>query len=91
MPSQNEAAANLRVKLITKQAGKLIYNQIANSVLSKQGKTTLTGIFEGTPQNAVVNKRGYTAPGQGAPTTVMDQAANTAAKTYLESLKNKKK
>ena len=90
MPSPNESAANLRVSLIAKQAGKLIYNQIANSVLSKQGKTTLTGIFEGTPQNVLVNQRGFTAPGTGTPTTI-DEVANTTAKTYLDSLKNKKR
>jgi hypothetical protein len=91
MPSQNEAATNLKVSTIIKQAGKLLYNQVANSLLSKQGKTTLTGIFEAIPQNAVVSKRGFTTPGSGTPTTTIDRVAGTQANTYLNSLKNRNK
>jgi len=31
-----------------------ILTQIANSKLSKQGQTNLTGVFEGTPANAAI-------------------------------------
>lgn len=89
MPSQNEKAVNLKIGLLPRLAGKLVLSQIQNSVLSKKGKTTLTGIFEGTPQNTVVNQRGFTAPGQGtAPKPkAIERAANIQARTYLESLK----
>ena len=91
MPSPNESAANLDVNFVAKEDAKLIYNQITNSVLSKKGMTTLTGIFEGTPQNVVVAKRGFTTPGTGTSVTTIDEVAGTNAKTYLESLKNKKR
>lgn len=39
-----------------------IINQINNSNLSKKGKKTTTGVFEGTPQNVALVRRGATYP-----------------------------
>lgn len=39
-----------------------ILNQIKDSKLSKQGKTSLTGQFEGTPTNVGIVERGSSAP-----------------------------
>lgn len=39
-----------------------ILDQIAGSKLSKQGKTSPSGIFEGTPSNVGVVVRGFTVP-----------------------------
>jgi hypothetical protein len=39
-----------------------ILNQIKNSQLSKQGRTSTTGQFEGTPQNVTTVLRGSSLP-----------------------------
>lgn len=39
-----------------------IINQIKNSQLSKQGRTNITGQFEGTPQNVTTVLRGSSVP-----------------------------
>lgn len=39
-----------------------VLNQIKNSQLSKQGKTSITGQFEGTPQNVTTVLRGSSVP-----------------------------
>ena len=39
-----------------------VLGQIKNSQLSKQGKTNLTGQFEGTPQNVATVLRGSSVP-----------------------------
>jgi hypothetical protein len=39
-----------------------VLGQIKNSQLSKQGKTNLTGQFEGTPQNVTTVLRGSSVP-----------------------------
>ncbi len=90
MASENELSTNRNTNPITKLINNLVYNQIANSLLSKKGKTTLTNVFEGTPQNAVVSRRGFTAPNTSATTTALiNKVAKSEAKTYLESLKDK--
>lgn len=40
----------------------LIRKQIQKSQLSKQGRTSTTGIFEGTPQNVTTVLRGFSVP-----------------------------
>ena len=39
-----------------------VLGQIKKSQLSKQGKTNLSGIFEGTPQNVAAVLRGSSVP-----------------------------
>lgn len=39
-----------------------VINQLTKSNLSKQGKKTTTGVFEGTPQNVAVVRRGVSYP-----------------------------
>lgn len=39
-----------------------VLNQIKDSQLSKQGKTSITGQFEGTPQNVTTVLRGSSVP-----------------------------
>lgn len=39
-----------------------IRKQVQKSQLSKQGRTSTTGIFEGTPQNVAVALRGSSVP-----------------------------
>ena len=39
-----------------------VLNQIKNSQLSKQGRTSTTGQFEGTPQNVTTGLRGSSVP-----------------------------
>lgn len=71
----------------------LILNQIYKSTLGKQGKTSTTGVFEGTPQNALVGARGFVTPtGEqrvDAPidTVIANNNKQTQAPTYLEHLK----
>ena len=71
----------------------LIIDQIYNSKLSKQGKTSTTNVFEGTPQNALVGARGFITPtGEervDAPIDFVVASNNkqTQAPTYLEHLK----
>ena len=40
----------------------LIANQITDSLYSKQGQTTTTGIFESRPENDINKERGFTTP-----------------------------
>ena len=39
-----------------------VLNQIKDSQLSKQGRTSITGQFEGTPQNVTTVLRGSSVP-----------------------------
>lgn len=70
----------------------MILNQILDSKLSKQGKTTVSGVFEGQPQNALIGARGFTTPtGEqrvDAPidATIAFNNQQTQAATYLEHL-----
>lgn len=75
----------------------MLIGQIVNSKLSKQGKTTLTGVFEGQPQNALVAARRFTTPaGDVLVDAPIDNAVafnntQTVADTYLEHLKKEKR
>ena len=68
-----------------------ILTQIANSKMSKQGQTNLTGVFEGTPTNAAIVQT-LTNP---SPSTAITAAQNPTdaiyqnfppQKTYLDYL-----
>lgn len=73
-----------------------LLNQIKKSQLSKQGKTSPTGIFEGTPQNVAIVQRGYSVP---KATAVINAAQNPIditfnlrdTQTYLDFLKSTKR
>ncbi len=73
-----------------------LLGQIKNSQLSKQGRTTTTGVFEGTPQNVAIVQRGYSVPNASIvlppnqlPIDYVSNLRNTA--TYLDYLKSAKK
>lgn len=74
-----------------------ILSQIPDSKLSKQGKTTTTGIFEAVPENALVSARGFVTPTGvqrvDAPIDAVYAYNNkqTQAPTYLEHLKREKR
>lgn len=73
-----------------------LIEQIKNSQYSKQGRTTTTGVFEGTPENVVLVQRGYSAPNAAiiiAPNQLpIDYVSNLRnTKTYLEYLKSVKR
>lgn len=55
-----------------------ILTQIANSKLSKQGQTNLTGVFEGTPTNASLVQT-LTNP---SPTSLIGPAQNPTDAIY---------
>lgn len=73
-----------------------LLNQTKKSQLSKQGKTSPTGIFEGTPQNVAIVERGYSVPNASA---VISPALNPIdatfnlrnTQTYLDFLKSTKR
>ena len=75
----------------------MIINQVYDSKLSKQGKTTTTGIFEGVPENSLVAVRGFTAPtgeqGVDVPIDAVVAINNqqTQASTYLEHLQRERR
>ena len=73
-----------------------LIEQIKKSQLSKQGRTTTTGVFEGTPENVVSVERGYTVPNASIvipasqlPIDFVSNLRNTA--TYLDYLKSAKR
>jgi hypothetical protein len=73
-----------------------LLGQIKNSQLSKQGRTTTTGVFEGTPQNVAIVQRGYSVPDSSIvlppnqlPIDYVSNLRNTT--TYLDYLKSAKK
>ena len=73
-----------------------LLGQIKNSQLSKQGRTTTTGVFEGTPQNVAIVQRGYSVPDAAiviAPSQLpIDYVSNLRnTQTYLEYLKSVKR
>jgi hypothetical protein len=74
-----------------------LISQVVESRLSKQGKTTTTGIFEGQPENALVSARGFVTPtGVQRVDAPIDAAyafntKQTLANTYLEHLQREKK
>lgn len=72
---------------------KTILDQIQKSELSKQGRTSTTGIFEGTPQNVALVQRGSRVPRASAVIPVnqnpIDATFNSLAQpTYLDYLKS---
>lgn len=73
-----------------------LLNQIKSSQLSKQGRTTTTGVFEGTPENVTIVQRGYSVPNASIaippsqlPIDYVSNLRNTT--TYLEYLKSVKR
>lgn len=74
-----------------------ILSQIPSSRLSKQGKTTTTGVFEAIPSNALVAARGFITPtGDERVDAPIDAVVaynnkQTQAPTYLEHLKREKR
>jgi hypothetical protein len=73
-----------------------LLDQIKKSQLSKQGRTTTTGIFEGTPENVAVVQRGYSVPDASIvvppsqlPIDYVSNLRDTA--TYLDYLKSAKR
>jgi len=70
-----------------------ILQQIKNSKLSKQGRTSPTGVFEGTPQNVTVTERGVQVP-TASPAIApiqnpVDVTFNSVAQpTYLDFLRS---
>ncbi len=73
-----------------------LLGQIKNSQFGKQGRTTTTGVFEGTPQNVAIVQRGYSVPEASAviapnilPIDYVSNLRNT--QTYLEYLKSAKR
>lgn len=72
-----------------------LLNQIKESQLSKQGRTSTTGVFEGVPENVTTVLRGYTVPNASIvippnqlPIDYVSNKRNTG--TYLEYLKSGK-
>jgi len=73
-----------------------LLGQIKNSQFGKQGRTTTTGVFEGTPQNVAIVQRGYSTPNAAlviAPSQLpIDYVSNLRnTQTYLEYLKSVKR
>lgn len=73
-----------------------LLSQIKKSQLSKQGRTTTTGVFEGTPENVAVVERGYSVPNASIaiapnqlPIDYVSNLRNTT--TYLDYLKSVKR
>jgi len=71
-----------------------ITSQAFNSKLSKQGKTTTNGIFEGEPQNVLINERGYRVPGavekQETPLDISFNHRVFESDTYLQYLERRR-
>lgn len=73
-----------------------LLGQIKNSQYSKQGRTTTTGVFEGTPENVALVQRGYSAPNAAiviAPSQLpIDYVSNLRnTQTYIQYLKSVKR
>jgi len=73
-----------------------LLGQIKNSQYSKQGRTTTTGVFEGTPQNVAIVQRGYSTPNAAlviAPSQLpIDYVSNLRnTQTYIQYLKSVKR
>lgn len=73
-----------------------ILDQVKGSQLSKQGLTSPTGIFEGTPENVAIVERGYSVPNAAtiiAPTqNPIDVTFNSRkSPTYLDYLRSVKR
>lgn len=73
-----------------------LLGQIKKSQYSKQGRTTTTGVFEGTPQNVAIVQRGYITPNASIalppsqlPIDYVSNLRNT--QTYLQYLKSVKR
>ena len=75
----------------------MLISQILKSKLSKQGKTSLTGIFEGQPSNTLVASRGFTTPtgnamiDQPIVNSVNFRNTQRPAETYLEHMKQERR
>lgn len=70
-----------------------VLDQVYTSNLSKKGRTSTTGVFEGSPQNVLTRTRGYTVP-SGPPERVTPPIDTTFDKynpTYVEYMRNAKK
>lgn len=70
-----------------------VLQQIKQSKLSKRGQTTITGVFEGTPQNVTVVERGVEVPVTSRAVPVnenpIDITTNSVAQpTYLNFLRS---
>ena len=68
--------------------------QIEASRLSKQGKKSVTGIFEGTPENAANARKTITVPNNSPQSALLYNQSlgnQKAASTYLDYLKQEKK
>lgn len=70
-----------------------VLQQIKQSKLSKRGQTTITGVFEGTPQNVTVVERGVEVPVTSRAIPVnenpIDITTNSVAQpTYLNFLRS---
>lgn len=73
-----------------------LIDQIKKSQFSKQGRTTTTGVFEGTPENVVNVERGYSVPNASIvipPSQLpIDFVSNLRdTQTYLDYLKSGKR
>ncbi len=73
-----------------------LLGQIKNSQYSKQGRTSTTGVFEGTPQNVAIVQRGYSTPNAAIavppsqlPIDYVSNLRNT--QTYIQYLKSVKR
>jgi hypothetical protein len=69
-----------------------VLDQIQKSRLSKNGQTSITGIFEGTPENVAAVLRGFSAPRSSTQgvfnTKPTDMVVNHPPQpTYLDYLK----
>lgn len=68
-----------------------VLSQVQTSKLSKQGKTTTTGIFEGQPDNTAVST-GTTRPVSSSQQNPINVATDQPkALTYLEYMRNEKR
>ena len=69
-----------------------VLEQVRDSRLSKNGQTSITGVFEGKPENVAAVIRGYSVPRSSTPgvfnTKPLDVVINHPPQpTYLDYLK----
>ena len=68
-----------------------VLSQVQASKLSKQGKTTTSGVFEGQPDNTAVST-GTTRPVNSTQQASINVASNQPqALTYVEYMRNEKR
>lgn len=73
-----------------------VLNQVKGSQLSKQGLTSQTGIFEGTPENVAIVERGYSVPNASTVISPLQSPIDVTfnsrkAPTYLDYLRSVKR